>query len=139
MRHGITLIELAVVLAIVGVLCAIGVPNLLRFLDRTRVRHATNEIVTTLAVARSTAIARQANVTTLFDPVRSSIAVTMGADTLLARNLGAVHGVTVRSNRDSTVYGPSGLGYGAANQTIVVQRRAAADSVVVSRLGRVRR
>jgi len=139
MRRGITLIELVVVLAIVGVLCAIGIPHLLRFLDRSRVRHATNEIVTTLALARSTALVRQVNVATLFDPVRSSVTVTIGLDTLLARNLGAVHGVTVRSNRDSTVYGPTGLGYGAANQTVIVRRGSAADSVVVSRLGRVRR
>jgi prepilin-type N-terminal cleavage/methylation domain-containing protein len=139
MRHGITLMELTVVLVIVGVLCAIGVPGLLRFLDRTRVRHATNEIVTMLALARTTAVAREAHIATLFDASRSSVTVTAGADTIVDRELGAVYGVTVRSNRDSTVYGPAGLGYGAANQTVIVRRGSAVDSVIVSRLGRVRR
>ena len=139
MRHGITLIELTIVVVIVGVVCAIGVPALLRFLDRTRVRHATNEIVATLALARTTAVAREAHITTLFDADRSSVTVTAGADTIVTRELGAVYGVSVRSNRDSTVYGPAGLGYGAANQTVIVRRGGAVDSVIVSRLGRVRR
>ena len=139
MRRGITLIELTLVLVIIGVLCALGVPKLLRFIDRSRVRHATNEIVSALAMARTGALARQAHVTVLFDPDRSSVTVTAGADTIVDRELGVVYGVAVRSNRDSTVYGPTGLGYGAANQTVIVRRGSAEDSVVISRLGRVRR
>ena len=138
MRRGITLIELVVVAVIIGALCAIGIPRLLRHLDRTRVRHASNEIVTVLALARATAIAREALVVTRFDALHSTITVTAGNDTVAHRPLGDVHGVRVRSNRDSTVYGPAGLGYGAANQTVVIERGRAADSVVISRLGRVR-
>ena len=139
MRNGVTLIELAVVLVVIGVLCAIGFPGILRFLDRSHVRHATNELVTVLALARTTSVARGVHVTTRFDAVRGSVAVIAGGDTILSRDLGVVHGVSIRSNRDSTVYGPTGLGYGAANQTIVVQRGRALDSIIVSRLGRVRR
>ena len=139
MRHGGTLIELTVVLVVIGVLCAIGFPGILRFLDRSHVRHATNEMVTALALARTTAVVRGAHVTIRFDAARGSIAVIAGGDTILTRDLGAIHGISIRSNRDSTVYGPTGLGYGAANQTIVVQRGSASDSIVISRLGRVRR
>ena len=139
MRRGVTLIEIGVVVVIVGVLCAVAVPRLLRVLDRARVRHATNEIVTTLALARTTAVAREVHVTAHFDPARSSVTVTSGGDTIVARDLGAVYGISLESNRDSAVYGPTGLGYGAANQTVVVRRRMALDSVIISRLGRVRR
>lgn len=139
MRKGVTLMELVLVTVIIGALCALGIPRLLRYLDRTHVRHATNEIVSTLALARSAAMARGAHVTTWFDSASSIITVTAGTDTLARRALGEIHGVRVRSNRDSTAYGPAGLGYGAANQTVIVRRGYASDSVVISRLGRVRR
>lgn len=139
MRHGVTLIEVAIVLVVMGVVCAFGVPPLLRFVERARVRHAANEIVSTLGFARTAAVGRAAYVTVHVDPVRSSLAVTTGRDTLLVRDLAAVYGVRVRSNRDSIVYGPTGLGHGAANQTVVIRRGDSQDSVIISRLGRIRR
>jgi hypothetical protein len=41
--------------------------------------------------------------------------------------------------RDSIAFYPSGLGYGAANTRLIVSRGAAAETVTVSRAGRVRR
>jgi hypothetical protein len=35
-------------------------------------------------------------------------------------------------------YSPTGLGFGASNLTLVITRRQTTDTVVVSRLGRVR-
>ena len=139
MRRGASLIELVVVLAAIGVLCAIGASRLLRHLDRTHVRHATDEIVAMLATARTTAVAREIHVTARFEAARSVVTVIAGADTIAMRAIGDLHGVRLRSNRDSTVYGPTGLGYGAANQTLVLERGRAIDSIVISRLGRVRR
>ena len=49
------------------------------------------------------------------------------------------HGVTLSATRDSMAYAPNGLGYGASNLSIIVRRGAVTDTVVVSRLGRVRR
>src|SRR5688500_13342142 len=139
MRQGATLIELLVVVAIIAAICGLGLPRLLRHLDRTHVRHATGEIVATLALARTAALAREAHVTTHFDPASSIVVVTVGGDTIALRALGHIHGVRIRSNRDSTVYGPTGLGYGAANQPVIIERRRAMASVVLSRLVRVRR
>jgi hypothetical protein len=67
------------------------------------------------------------------------VTVRAGADTILRRRLGAVHGVTLSATRDSMAYAPSGMGYGAGNLRLVLRRRAAAETVFVSRLGRVRR
>jgi hypothetical protein len=65
--------------------------------------------------------------------------VTVDADTLLVHRFGADLGVTLEVSRDSVIYGPSGRGYGATNTTLIVRRGSAADTVTVSRLGRVRR
>ncbi len=138
-RRAVTVIELTVVVFLVGILCAIGVPAALRQLDRTRVRNAANEVVSALATARTMAISRGNHVAVVFDSAEARVVVAAGADTILVRAVGAVYGVALQSNRDSTAYGPTGLGYGAANQTVVVHRGAAADTVVISRLGRVRR
>ena len=138
MRRGVTLIEILVILVVVGALCGIAVPRLLRHLERTHVRHATREVVATLATARATAMARRAHVAAHFDVSRSTVVVVVDGDTIAVRAIGDVHGVRLHSNRDSTAYGPDGLGYGAANQTVVISRGRASDSVVISRLGRVR-
>jgi prepilin-type N-terminal cleavage/methylation domain-containing protein len=138
MRRGLTLLEIAVVIAIIALITAIATPALLRRLDRTKVRHATADIIMALGVARSTAVAREAPVAVTFDSLRSAVTVTVAGDTILDRMLGAVYGVDLRSNRDSLAYGPTGLGHGAANQSVVVARGAARDTVVISRLGRVR-
>ena len=130
--------EVTIVVALIVLIGAIGTPVLLRRLDRSRVRHATSEIVSALALARTTAVARETRVSAIFDSTQSAIVIAVGNDTLIARMVGAVYGVQLRSNRDSTVYGPTGLGYGAANQSVIISRGAAADTVVISRLGRVR-
>ncbi len=138
MRRAFTLAELAVVLVVIGVLCAISVPWALRRIDGAHVRGARAEIVAALASARSTAVATGRHVAVRFDSTESVVLVTVGDDTLLARRLGALHGVTIASNRDSLAYAPTGLGYGAANQTVVLRRGDATDTVVIARLGRVR-
>ena len=52
--------------------------------------------------------------------------------------LGHAHGVSLVTTRDSIAFDARGLGYGAANLTLVARRGAAADTLVVSRLGRTR-
>jgi len=130
--------EITVVVAMIVLIGAIGTPALLRRLDRSKVRHAASEIVSALALARTTAIARETRVAVIFDSARSAIIVAAGEDTLIARMVGDAYGVQLRSNRDSTVYGQAGLGYGAANQSVIISRGSAVDTVVISRLGRVR-
>ena len=79
-----------------------------------------------------------------FDTLTATIVVQavhgVATDTLLIRPLSAVHpGVTLEASRDSIAYAASGLGWGAANSTVVARHGVAAETVWVSRLGRVRR
>jgi hypothetical protein len=62
----------------------------------------------------------------------------MGGVTITRAAFGHAHGVSLSTNRDSLAYDVRGLGYGAANLTLVARRGRAAESLVVSRLGRQR-
>lgn len=56
--RGVTLVELAVVIAIVGILAAFSVPSMARFINDTRVSNATNELVNAINLTRMEAIKR---------------------------------------------------------------------------------
>ena len=138
-RRGTTLAELAVVLAIIGLLGALTLPRLSRAVDRAETSGAATSLTATLAFARNAAVVNARTVGVRFDTVGAVVTTTAGLDTVQHSALGAGHGVTLSVTRDSIAYGPLGIGYGAANSTLFVRRGAAAETVWVSRLGRVRR
>jgi type IV fimbrial biogenesis protein FimT len=135
---GSTLIELLVSLAVVAALMLVGVPGTAALRNRSAVRASITELVSALALARSTALAESRVVAISLDTVAGRALVLAPPDTLLDLPLGARYGVTLSATRDSIAYGPTGRGYGAANATITIRRRNAADTVIVSRLGRVK-
>jgi len=139
MRRGTTLPELIVVLTVVGVLATIGAIRVTALRDRMNVRAAATETVATFALARRWSVSRASRTALTIDTAAAAIIVRSFADTISHRRLGSSHGVTMSATRDSMAYAPNGLGYGASNLTIVLRRGAAAETVVVSRLGRVRR
>ena len=98
----------------------------------------TEGVAEALAVGRTTAIAQSAYVRVVVDEALSVVRVEADTQTLHHRDLSALHHVTLRATRDTVTYAPTGLGWGLANTTIVVARGARAESVTVSRLGRVR-
>jgi Tfp pilus assembly protein FimT len=135
---GTTLAELAAVLALTAIVLSVAIPQSRRVVERAAVRGAVADVVTTLSAARQIAVARGGGVAVTVDERAATLRVVRGADTLETRPLGRAFGVTLRSTRDSLAYDARGLGSGAANLTLVVVRGATADTVVVSRLGRVR-
>lgn len=137
-RQGYSAAELVVVLAIVGVLAAVVVPRASGYLDAIAVRGAAADVVALCAAARATAVSRSAHAAVRFDAEHGRVAVHVRADTLLRRDLAALHGVALAATRDSVAFNPLGLGYGAANARIIVTRGRSADTVWVARLGRVR-
>lgn len=137
MRRGHTLVELTLVLAVVGIVAGLAIVRVGRLLDRVAVDAAASDVGALVGAARDAAVAESRLVSVRFDG--TTVTLRAGDDTLARRAVGALHGVGVASSRDSILYSPVGLGYGAANARIVVTRGAAAETVTVSRLGRVRR
>ena len=138
MRHAFTIIELTVTVCILSILSAITIPWVGDLLDRVKVRSAAVEIESLFSAARHIAIARSAQSTVEIDPVAQSISVSVGSDTVRKRDIGATHDVRLSSSRARMSYAATGMGYGAANLSVVVRRNEAVDTVFVSRLGRVR-
>lgn len=139
MRRGTTVAELIVVLTVVGVLVVIALTRTGAARDRVSVRAAATETVATLALARRWSLSRASRTAVTFDTGAATLIVRSFTDTIARRSLRSSHGVSLSASRDSMAYAPNGLGYGASNLTLVVRRGAAAETVVVSRLGRVRR
>ena len=137
-RTGATLIELTIAMAIASIVAGITIMRAGQFLDAMAVRGAVTEIQSLFSLARHVAIARGAQSTLLIDETAGSIAVRSQGEDIRVRDVGVAHGVSLSTNRSSITYSPIGVGYGAANFSLVVSRGAVVDTIVVSRLGRVR-
>lgn len=138
LRHAFTVAEIAVTLAIVGVLTAIAMPTAGKLLDRIEVHGAVMDIESMFSAARHVAIGRSTQASIDIDPSAGSISLSVGSDTLRRRDVSTEHSVQLTATRVHMSYAATGIGYGAANLSVVVRRNAAVDTVVVSRLGRVR-
>ena len=138
MRRAFTIIEITVTFGILSILSAIAIPWMGGVLDRVKVRNAAVEIESLFSAARHIAIARGAQATVEIDPVAESITITVGSDSVRKREIGAAHDVQISATRARMSYSATGMGYGAANLSVVVRRNASVDTVFVSRLGRVR-
>jgi Tfp pilus assembly protein FimT len=137
-RRGLTLFELCLVLTIIGLVTTMAVRQFGLYLDRAAARAAVVEAATIVARARDEAVAQRTPVSVRFDTAADVLELRMGGVVLSRAALGLSHGVSLSANRDSLAYDLRGLGYGAANLTLVARRGRAADSLVVSRLGRLR-
>jgi Tfp pilus assembly protein FimT len=135
---GATLVELAVLLVLTALILGVAIPRVRHVVERSAVRAAVADIVTTLATARQIAAANGGGVFVTIDTTTATVRVLRRGDTVATRPLGPLFGVTLRTTRDSLGFDGRGLGSGAANLTFVVLRGMTADTVVVSRLGRVR-
>jgi type II secretory pathway pseudopilin PulG len=126
------------VLAIIGLASTMAVRQLGLYLDRAAVHSAIVEAAAVVARARDEAVALRTPASVRFDTIGDALELRMAGALLSRAALGHAHGVALSANRDSLAYDLRGLGYGAANLTLVARRGRAADSLVVSRLGRLR-
>jgi Tfp pilus assembly protein FimT len=138
MRPGLTLIELVLVCTFTALVAAIGLPRAQYVLDGLRLRQASHEVAGAMTLARAAAIRRGAYTRLIVVESASAVHVESAGDTLLRRELGRLHRVAIRASRDTITYAPTGLGYGIANSTIVVTIGQRAETLTVSRLGRMR-
>jgi type II secretion system protein H len=143
MRHGVTLLELLVVLTIIGLMAGMVVPSASSMADRLSVEHEAARLLVAYRSAWLTA--RVQHRLALLRITPDSLAIRTvhsagAADTLLAWLAPgpAASGVVLRSPPHTSVFGPDGIAMGFANATLVLERGQAVRRVVVSRLGRVR-
>ena len=135
---GATLVELTVVLALLAILTTLSVPRAAGVVDRFNLRSATQDVVLGLAAARAAATRRGDYASFIADPRAGRVRVVCGGEVLFERDLARRRGVRLEATRESVTFAPTGLGWGAANTTIVVSRGGRADTITTSRLGRVR-
>jgi type IV fimbrial biogenesis protein FimT len=138
MRRGVTLLELALVLAIMGLLIGIAIPRFQRVADSLAVHHAALEIISAHRRARFSAILQN-----------RMLELTIRADTLAIRIPGAsgdlwhaagpdADGVSLTGPTRPLVFSPVGLTVGISNASFRLSRGSATRTVIVSRLGRLR-
>lgn len=137
-RWAYTSVEMVVVLGVLALVSAIAIRVLGRQLDRVAVASAVAEAAGAMARARDEALARRAMVSVRIDTGEASLAMQTRGTRIARHALGHAHGVSLATSRDSVVFDARGLGYGPANFTLVVRRGSVAETLVVSRLGRVR-
>ena len=137
-RKASTLAELLIALAVLGVLASVAVPRAASLVDRISVKGATQDVVLALATARAAASRHAAYVSFVADPRAGKVRVVSGGEILFERDVLHSRGVRIEASRESITFSPGGLGWGAANTTVVVSRGSRADTIVMSRLGRVR-
>lgn len=137
-RRALTLPEMVLTLALIALVAATATPTLVGTTARWHVRAAVADLVNALILTREAALTRGATASFVVDGARGEITVTCAGDTIARRAIAALHGVTLVASSDSVRYAPDGLATGVSNTTLLVARGPRIDSVVVSRLGRVR-
>lgn len=138
-RRGSALVEQVVVITICGFLAAVAVLGVVRLLDAAVVHLTARDVADLFAMARDQASATGTRTAVRLDAPAGRVVVHADIDTVARYDVGAHGGVLFTTSRDSMAYAPSGLGYGAANLRVVLFKGASAETVTVSRLGRVRR
>jgi type IV fimbrial biogenesis protein FimT len=138
MRRGVTLLELALVLAVVGLLVGIAIPRFQRVADSLAVHNAALELVSAHRRARISAIlqSRMVELTIRADSLAIRIPGTPG-DLWHAAGPQAA-GVSLTGPNYPLVFSPVGLTVGVSNASFRLSRGAATRTVIISRLGRLR-
>jgi Tfp pilus assembly protein FimT len=138
LRAGHTLVELVLVMIVMTLAALIGIRQGQLLLDRLATRDAVRAAGVVVARARDEAMALHTPVSVRIDTVASALELRSRDGSIALAPLGSSHGVTLSTTRDSLAFDVRGLGFGAANLTLVAKRGRSADTLVVSRLGRTR-
>ena len=140
MRRGMTLPELALGIALLGLLTAIAIPKYQETLDRVAVDRSAYALVAAHQRARVAAILESQPSLLQFTPDSLVIRIRRGSGNSLYWNGPgpAARRVQLTGPGKAVVFSPTGLTMGFANGTWVLRRGQAHRRVVTSRLGRAR-
>ena len=141
MHRGYALAELAVVLAVIGLVTALALPGWGRLLDRIAVERAASEITSALAVARNAAVLRSTRAR--LSIAADSLAIDEWEDRAwlpLLRWPGPERSsVSLDVSNATVTFGAIGIGVGVSNTTVVLRRGTQTAKITMSRVGRVKR
>ncbi len=140
MRHGITLVELLIVMTLVSLLGMITLPRLSRPLASLRVEQEALRIAAAHTRARMIAVTSSRVALLHISADSMTIGTVEESDTIIRwRSPGpAAAGVTLATPDRTLLFAPIGITYGVSNGTWSLSYRGAVRRVIVSRLGRVR-
>ena len=135
-RSAFTLLETLIVCILTGVVLGIAAPRIRTARDSIAVDAAARETMSVFAAARLVAL-RDRGAEVRVDT--SALRLFSAGRLMRERRVAADHGVRIRSTVSLVRYAATGMALGLSNGTIYLSRGSAADTVVISRLGRVRR
>ena len=148
-RSGFSTIEMAIVVAIIGIIALIGFPKIRSTLDKTNVRSSRTATGTLVATARAAAIQRGCVGVVHFATTNATVWVTTNCpakvDTVSGvQKLATRFNVSMVATRDSLRFDPRGLpmdNLGTSNTVIRFTGSVGGnkDSTVVSPMGKVMR
>lgn len=140
MSKGFTLLELMIVLCITAMLLALGAPRVMPLIDWIETEHAVRAVTTALAIGRNAAVmhATRARITFGPDTIRIDRLQGKGWERCWQTPGPASHGVTLAVSNPVVQFGPFGMGWGASNTSIVLRRGSQAETITLSRVGRVK-
>jgi prepilin-type N-terminal cleavage/methylation domain-containing protein len=140
MSKGFTFIELIVVACIAGLLLGFWLPRAARLVDWLETEHAVRDVTTALAVGRNGAILQstRARITFKTDTLRIDRLGASGWEPWWRTPGPASHGVSLTVSNPVVEFGPTGMGWGLSNTTIILRRGSQAETITLSRVGRVK-
>jgi prepilin-type N-terminal cleavage/methylation domain-containing protein len=139
--RGLTLPELLIVLVLIGLAASIALRPVGRALDRVAVDEGATRYGAMFETTRSLAIARGRHARIELDTARGAVVLSVHADgaqwdTVDQRPLGRAR---VETSQTTATFSPLGVGFGLSNARIVFTSGAAAETLTVSRTGRLKR
>jgi len=137
---GFTVLELLIVICIAGLLVGFWTPRAARLMDWIATERAVRDVTTALAVARHGAVleATRTRLTIHSDSLLIDRFEAQGWEPWWRRPGPTSHGVTLQTSNPIVVFGPTGMGWGVSNTRIVLTRGSQAETITMSRVGRVK-
>jgi len=142
-NRGFTFIEILMVMIIIGVIAAFGIPRLRNTLDKQNVRSAKALLATLVATTSSVAVSRGCPAT-LNLTVDSAWVTACGVSPPAAsvqvgtkKLIGDDFNVKLAPSVSTVIYDPRGISTGYTVVTVGVVGTAVTDSVIINQLGKV--